>query len=176
MLILDFVIPNFWTSYAPAVFALLKRDWLEWLKSSCFVFPKLAKCTFHNYGPSGSIQEKDSLCLLPLNMFNDKVFAFLWLWFMLLILESFVSTLHVLSIILSKTLRFYTLKRRGRLTVSYDQFKMITNNGSLGDWFLLYQMASNLNPLDFNDIVLELVAEKSGKTNFELEQLHEAKI
>ncbi|KFM80961.1 Innexin inx2, partial [Stegodyphus mimosarum] len=32
------------------------------------VFPRLTKCTFHRYGPSGDVMKYDALCLLPLNI------------------------------------------------------------------------------------------------------------
>ena len=41
------------------------------------VFPKVAKCTFHKYGPSGTIENKDGLCILALNIINEKVSAVL---------------------------------------------------------------------------------------------------
>ena len=44
------------------------------------VFPKMAKCTFHKYGPSGTIEKKDGLCVLPVNIINEKIFIFLWFW------------------------------------------------------------------------------------------------
>lgn len=37
------------------------------------VFPKLTKCTFFKYGPSGSIQRHDALCVMALNVVNEKV-------------------------------------------------------------------------------------------------------
>lgn len=39
------------------------------------VFPKLTKCTFFKYGPSGSIQRHDALCVMALNVVNEKVRA-----------------------------------------------------------------------------------------------------
>ena len=47
------------------------------------VFPKLTKCDFYLYGPSGSVQNKDGLCVLPLNIINEKIYVFLWFWFIL---------------------------------------------------------------------------------------------
>ncbi|GIY06777.1 innexin inx2 [Caerostris extrusa] len=38
------------------------------------VFPRLTKCLFHRYGPSGDVQKYDSLCLLPLNIVNEKIY------------------------------------------------------------------------------------------------------
>ena len=48
------------------------------------IFPKLSKCTFHRYGPSGTIVNHDGLCILPLNIINEKIYVFLWFWFMIL--------------------------------------------------------------------------------------------
>lgn len=42
------------------------------------IFPRLTKCTFHKYGPGGSLQNHDTLCLLALNILNEKIYVFLW--------------------------------------------------------------------------------------------------
>ena len=41
------------------------------------VFPKVAKCTFNKFGPSGTIEKFDGLCILSLNIINEKVDIFL---------------------------------------------------------------------------------------------------
>lgn len=50
-----------------------------------YVFPRLTKCIFHKYGASGSIQKHDSLCLLPLNIVNEKTYIFIWFWYVILL-------------------------------------------------------------------------------------------
>lgn len=42
------------------------------------VFPRVTKCTFHKFGPSGTIQHHDALCVLALNILNEKIYIFLW--------------------------------------------------------------------------------------------------
>jgi hypothetical protein len=42
------------------------------------VFPKVTKCTFFKYGPSGTVEKKDGLCVLPLNIINEKIYIFIW--------------------------------------------------------------------------------------------------
>lgn len=49
-----------------------------------YVFPRVTKCTFHKYGASGTIQTHDSLCILPLNIVNEKTYIFIWFWFVVL--------------------------------------------------------------------------------------------
>lgn len=44
------------------------------------VFPRVTKCTFHKFGASGTIQKHDALCVLALNILNEKIFIFLWFW------------------------------------------------------------------------------------------------
>ena len=56
------------------------------------VFPKVTKCTFHKYGASGTVQTIDGLCILPLNIINEKIYVFLWFWFIGLAL---VTAIHV---------------------------------------------------------------------------------
>ena len=51
------------------------------------VFPKLTKCTFHKYGPSGTIEIKDGLCVLPLNILNEKIYILLWFWLVVHVLS-----------------------------------------------------------------------------------------
>ncbi|KOB70778.1 Innexin, partial [Operophtera brumata] len=36
------------------------------------------------FGASGSIQTHDSLCILPLNIVNEKTYIFLWFWYIIL--------------------------------------------------------------------------------------------
>ena len=53
----------------------------------------MTKCTFHKFGSSGTVETKDGLCILPLNIINEKIYVFLWLWFIFLAVVSgiFVS-------------------------------------------------------------------------------------
>lgn len=57
------------------------------------VFPKVTKCHFYKYGASGTIQKIDALCVMALNVINEKIFVFLWFWYILL---AVVSTLAIL--------------------------------------------------------------------------------
>ena len=52
------------------------------------IFPKVTKCTFHNFGASGTIQQFDGLCILPINMINDKIYIGIWFWMFLLLVIS----------------------------------------------------------------------------------------
>jgi hypothetical protein len=53
----------------------------------------MTKCIFHKYGGSGTIQRFDALCVLSMNIVNEKIYIFLWFWFIIL---SVVTGLHLL--------------------------------------------------------------------------------
>ena len=44
----------------------------------------MTKCTFHKFGTSGNIEKHDALCILPLNIVNEKIYIFIWFWLLLL--------------------------------------------------------------------------------------------
>lgn len=49
-----------------------------------FIFPKVTKCNFYKYGQSGSIQRHDALCIMALNIINEKIYVVLWFWYWIL--------------------------------------------------------------------------------------------
>ncbi|XP_074594491.1 innexin inx2-like [Brevipalpus obovatus] len=119
------------------------------------MFPRMTKCRFKKYGDSGDISSYDILCMLPLNVVNEKIYLFLWFWmFMLLTLMTIVVLyrLFVFSII---RLRAYFLKSRCRLSRT-KSLKLICERGNIGDWFLMYMLANNLDPLIIREITDEM--------------------
>ena len=59
----------------------------------CEVFPKVATCMFVNYGRAGGSNEQNAICIINLNMINDKVFAIIWFWHCFLIIAGVVRLL-----------------------------------------------------------------------------------
>ena len=59
---------------------------------------QVTKCTFHKFGPSGTVQKFDGLCVLPLNIINEKIYVFLWFWFVILAIVTGIQVLELLLI------------------------------------------------------------------------------
>ena len=88
--------------------AAVQWQWLEEeerLDPLSRVFPKMTKCDFHMYGPSGTLQNVDALCVLGVNVLNEKIFLVLWFWLLLLLLVSVGQVLLRLVLLLSPSWR-----------------------------------------------------------------------
>lgn len=75
------------------------------------IFPRMTKCNFHMYGSSGTIQKIDALCLLPLNIANEKIYIFLWFWLIILAVVSGLALIYRLAVFLSPTFRLFLIRR-----------------------------------------------------------------
>lgn len=126
------------------------------------VFPKVTKCTFKKYGASGTIQPFDGLCVLPLNIVNEKIYVFLWFWFILLTILTALCLVYRAAVVLSPQLRLYLLRARSRLSSQKD-VQRIADKFQLGDWFVLYQLGKNVDPLIYKDLVALLADKLDGK-------------
>ena len=76
------------------------------------VFPKVTKCTFHKYGPSGTITRHDGLCILALNIINEKIYVFLWFWFVSVAIFSALALLYRMFIIITPSMRVNAIMAR----------------------------------------------------------------
>merc|ERR1712203_73650 len=81
---MDFFLGGEFTTYGTDVIAMTERQQEDRDDPMSRVFPKVTKCTFHKFGPSGTVEKFDGLCVLPLNIINEKIYVFLWFWFVLL--------------------------------------------------------------------------------------------
>merc|ERR1719507_1699629 len=50
----------------------------------CSTFPRIASCDYWRWGSGGRQENINAICVLALNMINDKVFLILWWWFLFL--------------------------------------------------------------------------------------------
>ena len=82
------------------------------------IFPRVTKCTFHKFGASGTIQKLDALCILALNILNEKIYIFLWFWFIILAVLSGIALVYSMAVILLPSTRETILKKRFKFGTS----------------------------------------------------------
>jgi len=152
---MDFFLGGEFSTYGTDVLKMTEEPPEEREDPMARVFPKMTKCTFHKFGPSGTVQKFDGLCVLPLNIINEKIYVFLWFWFIVLTVVSALQMAYRLVVIFSPRLRELLLKSRSRLTVMH-KIEGICRRSGLGDWFMLYQLGKNIDPLIYKEFMGEL--------------------
>ena len=69
------------------------------------IFPKMTKCSLNMFGPSGSVINYEGLCVLPVNVINEKIFLIIWAIFLPLLIITLIEQVLWLVFILHKPIR-----------------------------------------------------------------------
>jgi len=126
------------------------------------VFPRLTKCTFYNYGSSGTIQAHDALCVLALNIINEKIYITLWFWFVILAALTCAYLIYLLALITLPSLRKAVVVRKARGNTKDKTYHLI-EKAAIGDWFLIFLISRNMDSVMYNVFIEELAEKfKSG--------------
>lgn len=155
ILFIDYFLDGEFSTYGIKVFDFIQMKPEIRGDPMAHIFPKVTKCLFYKYGPSGSIEHLDSICLLPLNVINEKVYIFLWFWFLLLSTLSLVALIYRIQILCIPKLRSIVLLMRVGFSSRIATNKVLIKC-YIGDWFILYQLSKNIDPMIFRDIISEL--------------------
>lgn len=167
MYVLHVLFLNFWSGYAAPIAALFTNDFNAWLMLNQRIFPKLAKCLYTKTGSSGSSELRDSLCFLPLNVLNEKIFAFIYMWYILIIVLTTFSLMCSIFAMASKRYRISRLRAIALLAFSGDQMCRITNQANYGDVFVLKMLGRNLTSYLYLDLMNDLLAmRKTRRVSF----------
>merc|ERR1712165_437149 len=165
---MDFFLGGEFTTYGSDVLAMVQMTELEQdqrVDPMSRVFPKVTKCTFHKFGPSGTVERFDGLCVLPLNIINEKIYVFLWFWFVILAITTGIQVVYRALTCCLPGMRVMLLEARSRLTKTKKpgQVARICRAFTLGDWFLLYQLGKNIDPIIFREFLDDLHEEVRRK-------------
>ncbi|CAB3379383.1 Hypothetical predicted protein [Cloeon dipterum] len=121
------------------------------------VFPRVTKCTFHKYGPSGSIQTHDTLCILALNILNEKIYIFLWFWFILLAVVTSVAMLLSAAVILIPNIRESAIRRKYKPLNNANNVPTLIRKTQLGDFLIVYLLGQNVSETVYTEVMEEVI-------------------
>lgn len=120
----------------------LFRDSADAKEATSMTFPAASKCLFYKFGHSGAIETYDMICTLSQRAMYIKMFAFLWLYFVILSCFGGVMLLSYLVIFSSASVKSYLLRKQGNL--STDNVDALMTKLNTGDFFLLYLLSKNV--------------------------------
>ena len=155
MFLLDRFFDGTFFTFGIEVLSFADRDQEDRIDPMVYVFPRMTKCTFHKFGSSGEIEKHDALCILPLNIFNEKIYIFLWFWMLILSALTFLVVVYRVLICFSASIRTYLMKIRYR-RVRTECIEVIMEKSQVGDWFLMYLLGQNIDQVIFKDVMQEL--------------------
>jgi len=153
---LDLFLGGVFTTYGSEVLAMSQEDPENRHDPLNSVFPKVAKCTFSKYGPSGTIENHDGLCILPLNIINEKIYILLWFWFVFLSTVSAIQLVWRALSLTSGRVREFILRGQSRLLAGPDDISVCCNHMSMGDWFILVQIGNNIDCHIYVDLITQI--------------------
>ena len=160
----------------------------------CEVFPKMAACRYHRYGMGGREDNRHAICILGLNMINDKVFVIVWIWHVFIVVVGTVRIFTRSGQLVSARVRYILIKQMMNRYLKnnahvkhiqhyiihcslgkYIQFSTVFENSPKmspvsGDWFVLYQMSKNLNRRFFAEFITVLALTVNPDPNIEPEE------
>jgi len=153
---LDIFFDGVFTTYGSDVLAMSQQDPEFRNDALNNVFPKVAKCTFNKFGPTGTIQSFDGLCILSLNIINEKIYVLLWFWFVFLSTMSAIQLVWRVFSFTSRSGREFLLKQKTNQIASPEDISNCCGRLSLGDWFILIQLGENIDVHVFAELIHQI--------------------
>lgn len=121
------------------------------------MFPRVTSCTYRYFGEGGKVKKTSVLCVLAVNVINEKVFLLLWFWLVFLSLLTTIALIYKFVVFSFKPLRL-ALLRGSFKNVRRENFRFIVEHGNVGDYLLIYLLGQNIDQTLYCDVVNELVS------------------
>ena len=128
------------------------------------LFPRVTKCNFHMFGPSGTIEKHDLMCVLALNIINEKIYVFLWFWFVILSGISSLYFLYRIIVFTVPSIRGGLLQKRANVRYKMS-LENLTRKLQVGDFFLLFLLSKNIELISFSALMEELAIKVNSDSN-----------
>lgn len=156
MFLIDWFLNFEFSTYGWKVLTFTTQEQENRIDPMSLIFPKVAKCIFNKYGPSGSIETHDGLCVLPINVMNEKIYIFLWFWLLILTVLSFGAFIARLLTIFSARFRYFMFLANHAIA-NAEHVKYLSSTMRASDWFMLCQIAKNVDALVLKKLITDMV-------------------
>ncbi|XP_040576862.1 innexin inx2-like [Lepeophtheirus salmonis] len=127
----------------------------------CYTFPRISSCDYYRFGTGGENSKINVLCVLSLNVINDKVFLILWFWMFFLFNLGLCRLIFRFFQYCCPRFRFHVFKMRlnryFKNNKNSEKIEDFISKCPIGDWFILYQLSKNINRKFFMDFLQSVV-------------------
>lgn len=158
ILLTDAFLGNMFTTFGTQVIQHHQMDPEIRNDPMVWVFPRMTKCSFHLFGTSGDVQRHDALCLLAQNIINEKIYIFMWFWWVILATFTAVELVYRFLTLFLPKMREMLLRYRARIS-DRRTVEMVAKKVTASDWFLIYLLSKNMNPVHYRTFINELAKE-----------------
>jgi hypothetical protein len=142
---MDWMLDGEFFTYGIKVINFMQGDQEDRVDPMIYIFPRTTKCTFQRFGYSGEMERHDAICILPLNIFNEKIYIFLWFWFIILATLTSLLIVYRIVIIVCERFRLFRFKKYYGRDDDDVYIKKVVEEWSGGGWFLLYMIGANID-------------------------------
>merc|ERR1711935_357235 len=98
------------------------------------------------------------ICILSQNIVNEKIYLFLWFWFVFMIVAWSIQCIFEIAILAMKQFRSWLIEQQSGSFEDDGEMKKFVESCNLGDWFLLYLIGKNTNDEFFHKLIENLTA------------------
>lgn len=106
------------------------------------------------------MQKHDAMCILPINIVNEKIYVVLWFWFYFIAIVSVLAVVYRLFTFVSQAARVNATHLHCR-TSNKRELRDIIQHASIGDWFLIDLLSRNLSSNNFCKLISYISGEKT---------------
>ena len=66
---------------------------------------QVTSCTFQHYGSGGDKVKVQAICVLPLNILNEKIYYLIWFWYVALAVITVAGAIYRFFIVVCRPMR-----------------------------------------------------------------------
>ena len=133
------------------------------------LFPILTTCHFRHFGKAGNKQSHHPLCAMAPNAFSEKIFVFLWFWYVFLAIVAALNLISLMGMLLKyKKFRDAYLSRalwsrQVKKILTEKQLEKRISKLDFGQFLFLYFLGRNPQHVDI-DLYGQVLENLSGGT------------
>ena len=154
---LDFLLQKRFITYGIDIIPF-HRDPANFTDNMSKTFPPFVNCIINNNNKIISSRTESFGCHLTFMELYEKIFVFLWVWLIFLIIAVFLHLLFLLLMFIP-TFRIYLLLHTKPIHANIKLKKSIyilSQNCKVGDIFLLYKIKKHMSHARFYDLLCNL--------------------